>query len=118
VSPAKDNGALPTPGRLLRDYDADYLVCRNLGHRWVLFGWFTKLGEVHRKLDCERCDAERTDRWTRNGMRLGNRYLYPDGYRAQADAPVTAADVRVEMLRRATVYKSEADMLAAITGGK
>lgn len=104
----------------LHDYDADYLECRrgNLGHLWRAVGYFRgERAETLRLVECQRCETTRVDRWGRGGVeRLPSRYHYGEGYRLPGTQPDTAA-IRGEVLRRATVYASEADMLAAITNG-
>lgn len=105
--------------RALRDYDEDYLTCRNLGHRWTAIGFYRSAyaGEVRRRLECERCGGARIDRWEARGVnRIGASYSYHDGYRLPGSQP-TASAVRVEVVRRATVFASEDEMLAALTNG-
>jgi hypothetical protein len=104
----------PTDVRLA-GYDGTYLNCRNLGHVWGTVGFFELAGVVRRRLTCQRCDTDRTDRWERNGFRRSSSYDYVDGYRLEGDAP-KPVEVRLELMRRATIYRSEDEMLAAITG--
>ena len=100
----------------LMAYDAVYLECRNLGHVWRVAGYYRDGEAVLRRLGCARCSTERTDRWRRDGFRLSARYTYVDGYRMGPGEGVSPGEVRVEMLRRANVYRNEAEMIAAMTG--
>lgn len=103
-------------GGPLTEYDGTYLECRNLGHVWRVAGYYRDGEVVLRRLGCMRCETDRTDRWRRDGFRLPSRYGYVEGYKIEgADTPVRPVDVRVEMMRRATIYKDEADMLANLT---
>ena len=120
------NGKTP-PARpavkALRSYDEDYLLCRrgNLGHVWAVLGYFRGAeGTVCRDLECERCGSKRVDKWTEAGERLQPSYTYADQYQMSFDGEdyVDARDVRVEAMRRATVYANEENMLAHLTGGK
>jgi hypothetical protein len=106
------------PGPILSRYDGVYLDCRNLGHVWRIAGYYREGDAVLRRLECQRCGTERTDRWRRDGFRPSARYHYVDGYRMTEGEPVTPTDVRAEMMRRATIYKSQEEMLAAMTGGE
>jgi hypothetical protein len=102
----------------LHDYDNAYLECRNLGHYWRVMGYFRgAAGVTARRLECQRCDTVRLDRWeSRGGDRIGSSYRYGADYRLEGVQPPARA-VRVEVLRRATVYASEADMLATLSNG-
>jgi hypothetical protein len=102
----------------LHDYDDDYLTCRNLGHYWRVLGYFRGAsGVVARSLECQRCQTVRLDSWeARGGGRIGSRYRYGVDYRLAGVQPA-AAEVRIEVLRRATVYASEGEMLAALSNG-
>ena len=102
----------------LHDYDDEYLACRNLGHYWRVMGYFRGVGGiVLRRLECQRCDTVRLDRWeSRGGARIGSSYRYGAEYRLEGVQPAATA-VRVEVMRRATVYASESEMLAALTNG-
>jgi hypothetical protein len=100
----------------LQDYDNDYLLCRNLGHVWRIVGYFRGAGGVvARRLECQRCETGRVDRWGGRGgaERIGSSYRYGTDYRLEGVQPAAAA-VRVEVVRRATVYASESEMLAAL----
>lgn len=109
-------------GRALRNYDAGYLTCRrgNLGHSWRVIGFYREGGHMRRLLRCTRCHTERRDHWDRDGTRYTPSYDYPEAYalRLESGGYVEAADVRVEALRRATVYANEAAMLEALTNSK
>lgn len=100
----------------LRGYEAEYLDCRNLGHVWRTVGFFQGEGIIRRRLACQRCETERTDRWSHAGERRSASYRYAEGYKLEGIAPA-ATQVRLELLRRATIYRSEADMLNAMTTG-
>jgi hypothetical protein len=103
----------------LHDYDDDYLLCRrgNLGHVWQVVGYFNGAsGVVLRRVECPRCGTVRLDTWETRGGRVGSSYRYGEGYRLEGVQPDTAA-VRVEVMRRATVYADESAMLAALSNG-
>jgi len=96
-------------------YPEHYLMCRSLQHRWRLIGFFRANGEVIRALTCERCHADRHDRWSTNGYRYGSTYSYSDGYRI-GDGGASAWEVRQEVLNRFTIYDSPEAMNEAIFG--
>ena len=73
-------------------------------------------GAIARRVACQRCGTWRTDLWETRGDRIGSRYQYAEGYRLAGVQPDTSA-VRVEVMRRATVYDTEDAMLAAVTNG-
>ena len=100
----------------LRGYGEEYLHCRNLGHVWRAVGYFQGEGVIKRRLECQRCETERTDRWEHDGSRRSGSSRYAEGYRLEGMAPAST-QVRLELLRRATIYRSEADMLHALTDG-
>ena len=100
----------------LKSYDESFLACRNLGHVWRILGFFQGEGVIKRRLICQRCDADRTDRWEPGGFRRSPTYGYPEGYRLEGMQPA-ATQVRLEMMRRARIFVSEAEMLASMTGG-
>lgn len=112
----------PSPAKALRGYDDTYLLCRNLGHVWEIYGYFrgTQPGEVRRTLRCQRCETERVDRWLRGtGERLAGQYRYGADYRLEVEGGHTpAVDVRLEVIRRFHVYANESQMLAHLTNGK
>jgi hypothetical protein len=113
-----DNNAQADTARALRRYDGDYLLCRrgNLGHVWAAIGYYKEAGETRRRLECERCESVRIDRWDADtGERFTPRYQTAEEYKIHWPAEVTAADVRVEVMRRANVYANETTMLAALT---
>src|SRR5262245_35777315 len=107
-------GQRATRGQLkqLQAYAAEYLECRNLGHQWRTIGFFESGGLVKRRITCQRCDTDRTDRWQRDGVRRSPSYSYADGYRLAGFNPPAQA-LRVETIRRAVVYESETAMLDA-----
>lgn len=116
--------AKPTAAaKALRGYDDDYLLCRfgNLGHVWEIVGYFRSgiAGEVRRSLTCARCGTERQDRWLAgSGERVASSYRYAAEYRMDLEGEhMGATDVRLEAMRRATVYANEAQMLNHMTGG-
>ena len=120
MSAAKVKGP-PTPTKALRGYDDTYLLCRNLGHVWEVLGYYRgDAGEVRRTLRCARCETERTDRWLRGtGERLQGHYKYGPEYRLEVEGGhMPAVDVRLEVIRRATVYANESQMLNSLTNGK
>ena len=104
----------------LHDYDADFLECRrgNLGHEWRSLGFFRgAAGMVARRVVCKRCGTWRTDLWdAKTAERVRARYTYAEGYRIEGSQP-DALSVRGEVLRRAVVFASEDEMLAAVTSG-
>ena len=104
----------------LSHYDESYLDCRNLGHVWRVLGYFRgATGLVLRHLRCQRCETIRVDKWALNGDRVGSQYHHSEGYLIpDLGAPVNSHDVRVEMIRRAVVFASEAEMLASISNGR
>jgi hypothetical protein len=116
--------ATPEPVKALRSYDETFLLCRvgNLGHVWSVVGFYrAPNGITCRQLRCERCGTERTDYWNRStAERYAGRYKYADGYQIPTYDGVgaSAADVRREVMRRATVYANEDAMLAAVMKGK
>jgi hypothetical protein len=105
----------------LRTYDGDYLLCRNPGHAWRILGYYRADGLVCRDLICDRCEAERVDRWTRDTYdRHATRYTYPAGYLIPTEdgKRTDTADVRRETVRRADVYANEQALLDTLTRGK
>ena len=108
--------------KALRQYDDDFLLCRrgNLGHVWQSVGFFRQPdGIVARRLECARCTSTRTDHWDRDSAdRMPSSYHYADGYQMKLDGDYADAhDVRVEVMRRATVYANESQLMNALTGG-
>lgn len=98
----------------VRQYDDVYLTCRDLRHRWQLVGFYRSPdGLVRRLLDCERCGTQRADRWRLSGEREPSSYSYVDGY--SVEEGMDTYEVRKEVLHRATIYNSEAAMIAALT---
>ena len=102
----------------LRKLDDEMLDCRNIGHAWRVLRYFRgHEGETRRTLVCDRCDSERVDRWnSRTAERVGAMYRYGEGYSIKGGG-VQASDVRAECMRRAQVFASEDQMLAALTEG-
>lgn len=99
----------------------EFLECRDLRHPWRSLGMFyaTVNGrrEVHRKLVCERCGTEATDRWSPKGMRIVRAYKYAPGYEAHVGIRIKPVDVRREVLNRLPVFGSEEEMLASLFRG-
>lgn len=110
-----------TVARVLKSYDDDFLTCRNLGHAWEVVGYYRAPdGVVRRSVTCGRCETDRTDSWERSsGVRIGSTYRYAHGYRVETGAGEKpgSVDVRLEVIRRASIYANEAAMLAAMTDG-
>lgn len=105
---------------VLSTYDETYLECRNLGHVWRVLGYFrAPAGTVVRHLRCQRCETIRVDHWGFTGDRYPSRYHHAEGYLLpDVGAPIRAYEIRVETIRRATIYETEADMLASLDGGR
>lgn len=112
------NGKVGVP-KELRTYDDDFLHCRTLGHAWEIVGFYRDEGGlVRRALECTTCETTRTDRWdASSGERFAPDYRYVSGYKATGD-PFQSFDLRREVVRRADVYASEDQMVAALTGGR
>jgi len=101
----------------LSAYDEGYLECRNLGHPWRVIGYFRGAsGLVLRHVRCQRCETVRIDKWALNGDRIGSTYHHAEGYLMPGlGGAVNPHDVRVEVIKRAVVFASEGEMLAAVT---
>lgn len=99
----------------LRDYDPNFLACRDLQHPFTIIGYHrTNDGGTRRRLRCGRCGAIGYDHLTAVGTRRkGRSYQYPDGYLIVGGVPKDT--VRVEQMRRAHVYRTEDDMIAHLT---
>jgi hypothetical protein len=111
-----------TVASVLREYDDDFLLCRNLGHHWEVIGYYRAPdGIVRRSVTCTRCETDRSDVWERSsGDRHPSSYRYAHGYRVETgsgDKP-GSTDVRLEVIRRAKVYANEQAMLDSMTNGK
>lgn len=91
-----------------------FLECRDLHHPWTVVGCYYVGSEVHRKLVCERCDTEATDRWTGRGERIRRTYKYAEGYKLAAGVRITPILVRREVLSRVEVYDSEDQLLKSL----
>lgn len=99
---------------ILDGYDGIYLDCRLDGHVWRSVGMFRGADAVViRRTECLRCGTGRLQRWGVHGARIGASYQYPVDYQVR-EVRVTHESVRVETMRRATVYASEDQMMAAI----
>ena len=94
-----------------------HLECRDLRHPWSVVGLFyahtNGRKEVHRKLVCQRCGTEATDRWTPGGSRVARQYKYVPGYSVHG-VKIKPQDVRREVMQRVEVYANEDDMLASL----
>lgn len=101
--------------KAVRNYDDVYLTCRDLRHVWRLVGYYREGGSVRRVLDCERCGTQRNDKWMPNGERVTSSYSYAEQY--QMEAGMGTWEVRLESMRRATIYTSEDHMIQALTSG-
>ena len=100
----------------VRTYDDVFLTCRDLRHVWQLVGFYrSDNGVVRRLLDCARCGTQRQDRWRMNGERESSSYSYAEQYQMQNG--FDTFEVRKEVMHRATIYPSEAAMVAALTAG-
>jgi len=97
----------------VRSYDDTYLTCRDLRHVWEVVGFYRADGIVRRLLDCQRCGTQRDDKWTQSGERVASSYSYADEY--QLRGGMDTYEVRLEVMHRATIYKSQAAMVAALT---
>jgi hypothetical protein len=95
----------------------EYLHCRDLRHPWSVVGLFYVGKEVHRKLVCERCGTEATDRWSPKGARIARQYKYAEGYQAHVGIRIKPIDVRREVLQRVEVYATEQDMMNSLFRG-
>ena len=93
----------------LASYDNDYLLCKDMRHRWRLIQSYERQpnGWVTRVLECERCATVRTDNYAiLNNQRLaraGSSYRYPEGFsmRGLPEAENLSEVVRYEAYRRA-----------------
>lgn len=96
----------------LKGYEDKFLDCR-LQHAFVTVGFFhTADGNRRRRLECSRCKAIGHDTFSSLGERVKPRqYNLPPGY--SIEGGVELAAVRREVMKRATIFKTEADMLAA-----
>ncbi len=106
----------PVPESPLDGYNEIFLECRDLRHAWKLDSGYYRLGGVvTRKLQCVRCESERTDRRTSTGQRLRSTYKRPKGYKVAGG--IKAVDVNLAVLSRVTVYENETAMLEALFKG-
>lgn len=101
-----------------------FLHCRDLRHPWSVVGApfyaFDSLGrrEIHRKLVCDRCKTEATDRWSpRTAARIARVYKYAKGYSVKG-VKIKPVDVRKEVLSRIATYANEDDMVAGMFTGR
>jgi hypothetical protein len=75
----------PATKRQKRTRFGDYAfeTCRRIGHAWfdVASDWTPAPGGVPFTLSCERCDTERRETRSPNGVRIGRpRYVKPKSY--------------------------------------
>lgn len=89
-----------------RTLDTDILICRDWRHSWNILGGVIRDDgrERHWSVPCERCGTVRT-RITHTGTHalLGNRYVYPEGYRMEGLGRLSKRDMavlRAELDRR------------------
>lgn len=119
LSVVQGEGAKPKNAKeALGAQKEEHLVCRDLRHPWSIVGMFYVGSEVHRKLVCERCGTEATDRWTKRGGRIARRYKYSPGYQTHVGVRIRPQDVRREVMNRFEVYATEEDMLASLFRGR
>lgn len=100
----------------LHESSDEYLECRDLRHPWTIVGLFYVGKEIHRRLVCERCETEATDRWTPHGGRIARQYRYPKGYQAKG-IRIRPVDVRKEVLNRFEVFRDEDAMMSYLVSG-
>lgn len=101
---------------VVHSYDDVFLACRDLRHVWQVVGFYRLPGGlVRRVLDCARCGTQRADKWRTNGEREPSGYSYVDGY--QLSGGFDTWEVRKEVMSRATIYKDEREMIAALSSG-
>jgi hypothetical protein len=99
----------------------EYLECRDLRHAWKRLGIFRETDEfgtyLRKVLQCSRCRTRGIDTLTLSGVRLRpRRYEHPDGY--SIEGGLMSLEVRVEQLRRVTIFDSEDDMLKSLVNGR
>jgi hypothetical protein len=102
--------------RPLEDYDATYLLCRDIRHAWAVVGYYEDAVWIRRKLECVRCETTRTDTWTPWGVRLRNQYVHPEGYRLGKG--IRAQDIREEELQRVEIFKGEEELVQSLLEAK
>lgn len=102
----------------LRQYPEQFLGCRDLQHPFAIVGYYrTENGDTKRRLQCSRCKSIGHDTLTPLGLRRkGRSYQYVEGYLIEGG--LKPAQARQEQVRRATVYRTEEDMLATLTGSQ
>jgi hypothetical protein len=78
-------------------------LCRDLLHAWQpKDAWWDKdRKEYRRVLKCARCTTERWSWVTTSGIQYGNRYKYPQGYRAPDGTGFLSKDERGAIRLRA-----------------
>lgn len=98
----------------LRKYDPTFLVCRDIQHAFEIIGYYRSSdGYTRRRLRCLRCGTIGRDTLSVVGERhKGRSYQHPEGYLIEGGLPRTT--VRMEEMRRATIFRSEEDMIAEI----
>ncbi len=99
----------------LHEYDGTFLDCRDLRHSWQRQGYWIQNRRVYRRLTCERCETERIDVWSKDGLRFSSRYEYTDGYLVPGHGAIAPRDIRHEIIDRATVFDTEDQMIEAFT---
>lgn len=111
--PAQKPSAIPSA---LRNLEDRFLECR-LQHAFRTVGFYRSGdGYTRRRVECDRCGAIGKDTFTALGVRAKNRqYQLPVGYTIPGG--VELPTVRREVMRRATIFSSEEEMLATFVGG-
>jgi hypothetical protein len=86
----------------LKQYDGEYLTCREVNHLWQSKGFDRRPGKagIARVMWCPRCDTERHDVYNVLGEVMEQRYVYPHGYKVE-DGGVKKRHARQEAMRRA-----------------
>lgn len=85
----------------------EFVICRSYGHRWES-KTVTRVVDQYRRpiqyrvgLECDRCEATRTQVLDRFGGVVGNRYSYAEGYAKTPDEDrIWRSDARNEFLDR------------------
>jgi hypothetical protein len=85
----------------LRDADDDFIDCRVDGHNWEEQGSYMNGKEVHRVLQCQRCDSYAVVEWGKTaGTRNGRKNKYTPGYLNNTGEHFTRDELRIEKIRR------------------
>lgn len=97
----------------IHSYPDRFLTCRDFRHAWELVGYWHEGGRINRRLACIRCGMERHDTWSPSGLSTSRSYDAPDNYYWTGEK-LRGVDIRHEVMRRAKVYETADDMLAAV----